>query len=289
MQLTIGVNAATTVTPGADPVAVARSAEAAGLDFISSNDHPCGTSPNRETWTQLVWIAAHTSRIKVATRVLGIPYRSPAMVAKMAETLDRMSEGRLILGLGGGYSDDEFRAFGMKVPSPREKIEGLKEGVKIVKGLWTQDAFSFPGRHHQTEGADIAPKPSHPIPIWLGTFRRRGLEVTGRVADGWIPSLSEDAPPERVAGMQSTIDAAARAAGRDPGEISSIYNVQIDLEGNSDDPFTLAGPAGEIIDRLAAFVEAGFTGFNLMPTGEAPVLEQIEALGSRVVAPLKTL
>jgi alkanesulfonate monooxygenase SsuD/methylene tetrahydromethanopterin reductase-like flavin-dependent oxidoreductase (luciferase family) len=77
----------------------------------------------------LAWMAASTTRIAVASRVLGVPYRAPAMVAKMAETLDRLSGRQLILWLGGGYSDDEFRAFGLGVPTPREKVDGLGEAV----------------------------------------------------------------------------------------------------------------------------------------------------------------
>src|SRR5437588_11461413 len=107
----LGVNIPTSAAAGADPVAAARHAEELGFDFVSSSDHPGGTSPNFETWTMLSWIAATTSRVHVATRVLGVPYRNPAMVAKMAETLARLSRGRLILGLGGGSADDEHRAF----------------------------------------------------------------------------------------------------------------------------------------------------------------------------------
>src|SRR6185437_3374601 len=105
-----------------DPVARAQRAEALGFDFISTSDHPCGDEPTYETWTMLTWIAANTQRLRIATRVLGVPYRPPAIVAKMAETLDRLTGGRLILGLGGGYSDAEFRALGLRVPSPRDKV-----------------------------------------------------------------------------------------------------------------------------------------------------------------------
>ena len=129
--LLFGLNVAASAAPGADPVALARRAEDLGFDFVSAADHPCGDQPTHETWTMLSWIAARTSRIRVATRVLGLPYRHPPMVAKAAETLDRLSGGRLILGLGGGYSDDEFRAFGLGVPSPREKVDGMAEAITI--------------------------------------------------------------------------------------------------------------------------------------------------------------
>ncbi|HUR04841.1 MAG TPA: LLM class flavin-dependent oxidoreductase, partial [Nonomuraea sp.] len=132
-----GVGISASAAPGADPVGDARLAEELGFDFVSTSDHPCGTSPTYEIWTLLTWIAAATSRIRVATRVLGVPYRPPAMVAKMAESLHRLSGGRLILGLGGGYSDEEFRAFGLGVPTPREKVDGMVEAIHIIRGLWS--------------------------------------------------------------------------------------------------------------------------------------------------------
>ena len=101
-EIMFGLSIPTSVLPGTDPVATARMAEDLGFDFVSASDHPCGTEPVCETWTILSWVAAATSRIRVATRVLGVPYRNPAIVAKMAETFSRLSGGRLILGLGGG-------------------------------------------------------------------------------------------------------------------------------------------------------------------------------------------
>src|SRR6266542_621332 len=153
-----GLAVSPSAAPGADPVGDARAAEALGYDFVSTSDHPCGSAPSYEVWTMLTWIAAATSRIRVATRVLGMPYRPPAMVAKMAETLDRLSGGRLILGLGGGHSDDEFRAFGLGVPTPREKIDGLEEAVHVIRGLWAEQNYTFEGRRYRTEEANLEPK-----------------------------------------------------------------------------------------------------------------------------------
>ena len=286
--LTLGVNVSTSAAPGSNPVAAALRAETLGFDFVSASDHPCGSHPTYETWTMLSWIAAATTRIKVATRVLGVPYRPAPMVAKMAETLDRLSNGRLILGLGGGYSDDEFRAFGLPVPSPKEKIEGLEEAVLITRGLWSEPSFTFEGRHHRTASADVEPKPSHRIPIWLGTFGRRALTVTGRVADGWIPSL-EMAPPEDIPAMRARIAQGARDAGRDPDAISLVYNVDVNVGAAGDpSPHVVSGPPDAVAERLAAFVPLGFSAFNLMPVGPG-VDEQVESLGRDVIPALRTL
>src|SRR5688572_25492865 len=141
--LRFGLNVPTSLGQVADPLAEARKAEELGFDFVSVNDHPCGTVPTHETWTLLAWMAAGTSRIRVAPRVLGVPYRPPPMVAKMAETLDRLSGGRVILGLGGGASDDEFHAFGLGVPTPSEKIDGLEDALQIIRGMWSGRDFTF--------------------------------------------------------------------------------------------------------------------------------------------------
>ncbi|MFG2246775.1 LLM class flavin-dependent oxidoreductase [Spirillospora sp. NPDC048823] len=281
-----GLNISTSAAPGADPAADARKAEELGFDFVSASDHPCTAHPTMETWTMLSWIAAATSRIGVATRVLGVPYRNPAMVAKMAETLDRLSGGRLVLGLGGGYSDDEFRAFGMRVPTPRDKIDGLEEAVRIARGLWSEPAFTFRGRLHHTDAADLEPKPGRRIPIWLGTFGPRALDLTGRLADGWIPSLGF-APPDKARAMRERVLAAAEAAGRDPADITCAYNVGVRVgEHAGDEPGTVSGPPDAVVERLLGFAAMGFTTFNFMPTGPGPG-EQAERLAQEVLPELR--
>jgi alkanesulfonate monooxygenase SsuD/methylene tetrahydromethanopterin reductase-like flavin-dependent oxidoreductase (luciferase family) len=279
--LIFGVNVPPSAAPGHEPLQLATTAERLGYDFVSSNDHPCGTSPNYETWTMLSWIAARTSRIKVATRVLGVPYRSPALLAKMAESLDRLSDGRLILGMGGGSADDELRAFGLRVPAPREKVEGLEEAVRIVRGLWSTRDFTFAGTHHRTLEANIEPKPAHPIPIWLGTFGRRALKVTGRVADGWIPTLSL-APPDAIPAMTEEIHAGARAAGRDPDEVAMVYNLEVHVGRDTDlAPHVLQGEPAVVADALRGFVRLGFSGMNFAFVHSPE--EQMEALAEEVL------
>jgi probable F420-dependent oxidoreductase len=280
--LQFGLNIPTSAAEGRDPVAEARRAEELGFDFISSSDHPCGSSPTYETWTMLSWIAASTSRIRIATRVLGVPYRPPPMVAKMAETLDRLSGGRLILGLGAGSADDEFRAFGLGVPSPKEKTDGLEEAVTIIRGLWSDASFTFEGRRYQTDAAELEPKPNHRIPIWLGTFAPRALAVTGRLADGWIPSLGY-APPDEVVVLRERVLEAARKAGRDPGEITCAYNVEVRVDdGAGAGPSVISGPADAVAERLAGFVELGFSAFNFMLHGPGGG-EQAERLAEEVI------
>jgi alkanesulfonate monooxygenase SsuD/methylene tetrahydromethanopterin reductase-like flavin-dependent oxidoreductase (luciferase family) len=281
-DLLFGLDLPASAEPGRDPVGEARRAEALGFDFVSTSDHPCGSSPTNETWTMLSWVAANTSRIRVASRVLGVPYRPPAMVAKMAETLDRLSAGRLILGLGGGYSDEEFRSFGLKVPTPRDKVDGLAEAIEVTRGLWSEQGFTFSGRLYQTAAADLEPKPMHDIPIWLGTFGDRALTLTGRLADGWIPSLGM-APPERIPAMRSRIHAGARAVGRSPEAITCVYNLGIRIDERATrQPSTVSGTPDAVTEQLIGFVELGFTGFNFQPVGPDRG-EQIDRLAREVV------
>jgi probable F420-dependent oxidoreductase len=283
-----GLNVSTAATADADPVAHARRAEELGFDFVSANDHLHGRSPTFETWTMLCWIAAGTSRIRLATRVLAVPYRHPAVIAKMGETLHRLSGGRLILGLGGGYSDEEFRAFGLGVRSPRDKVDGLEEAIHIVRGLWSERAFTFRGRLYRTEGAELEPKPDHRIPLWLGTYGNRALAVTGRLADGWIPTL-ELAPPERVVTMRERVLAAAREAGRDPEEITFVYNMDIRVDERADEPpSVVSGAPQAVAERLLGFAEMGFTAMNFIPVGPDP-LEQAERLAREVIPALRAV
>jgi alkanesulfonate monooxygenase SsuD/methylene tetrahydromethanopterin reductase-like flavin-dependent oxidoreductase (luciferase family) len=276
-----GLSIPATTAPGADPVGFARRAETLGFDFVSASDHPGGQDPSYETWTLLSWIAAATSTIGIATKVLCLPLRPPALTAKMAETLHRLSGGRLILGLGGGFSDEEMLAFGVGQRTPREKVDGLEEAIHIIRGLWSQPSFTFDGRIYRTDSADIEPKPVTPIPIWLGTFGDRALALTGRLADGWIPSYGY-APPERAVVLRDKMLRAAVAAGRDPAEITCAYHVQVRVGEYLDDPGIISGPAELVADRLRGLISLGFTTFNLSPVGP-DTDEQLTLLARHVI------
>ena len=264
----IGLGISTAATPDSDPVADALTAEALGYDFVSASDHPVGNHPSYETATLLTWIAARTTRIGVASRVLGAPFRRPAMVAKAAESLHRLSGGRLILGLGAGYSDDEIKALGGPVPNAPAKVDGLADAIEIMRAAWAQPSASHHGVVYSVDQLQLEPKPEKPIPIWLGTYGPRALAVTGRLADGWIPSLGF-AGPARIPELMDRVRTASVAAGRAPDAVRAVYNVPIDLNpGARSSEDRVAGSATDVIEQLHAFTALGFTGFNLMPTGD---------------------
>jgi probable F420-dependent oxidoreductase len=286
-EVTFGLGIPSSVLPGTDPVAWARMAEALGFDFVSAPDHPCGTEPTYESWTMLSWVAAATTRIRVATRVLGVPYRNPAVVAKMAETFSRLSGGRLILGLGGGYSDEEFRAFGLGAFSARDKVDGLAEAIRITRGLWSQPGLTYSGRLHRTDRADLEPKPAQPIPIWLGTFGDRALRVTGQLADGWIPSYGYR-PVDQYRAMRERVLEAACEAGRDPADITCTLHVQARIgEHATGEPFLVAGPPAAVTERILAFARIGFTSFSFTLTGPGTP-EQAEQLACEVIPAVRS-
>lgn len=261
-----GIDVPASPRPGTDPAGEARRAEDLGYDFVSVNDHPGGT-PSFEAWTTLAWMAARTSRIKVAPRVLGVPFRSPVLLAKMAETLQRLSGGRLILGLGGGSSGEELAAFGRGDLSPKEKIDGLEDALRILRGLWSGEALTFEGRRSRAVGARLDPAPGWPLPVWLGTYGPRGLRLVGTLADGWIPSLGL-VPPDRVPVLRATILEAARTAGRSSEDLRFVYNLEVRVgPDRSPDPDVVSGSAGAVAERLIGFARLGFGGVNVIPVG----------------------
>jgi probable F420-dependent oxidoreductase len=277
-----GVAISNAARPDSDPVAAARHAEELGFDLLDVSDHLHGSFPTFETWTLLTWLAAATQRIRLGPLVLGLPYRPPAVTAKMAEALDRLSGGRLILGLGGGGTDAEFRAFGLVVRSPREKVEALGEAVEVIRGLWRESPFTYHGRHFQVREGEVEPKPARRIPIWLGTYGRKALALTGRVADGWNPSLPY-APPEIVGSMRERVRQAAQEAGRDPDSIECAYNVSVRVdERGQPNPRLVTGSAEKVAERLVEFVRLGFGTLNFWARGGAEQRERI----AREVLPL---
>jgi alkanesulfonate monooxygenase SsuD/methylene tetrahydromethanopterin reductase-like flavin-dependent oxidoreductase (luciferase family) len=165
----------------------------------------------------------------------------------------------------------------------REKIDGLEEAVRIVRGLWKSAAYTFDGQHHRVREAGLEPKPSHNIPIWLGTFGKRALTVTGRVADGWIPTFSM-APPKDIPAMRDRIFEAASAAHRDPADITLAYNINFRIQerGDSEPALAVTGSASQIAEQLSSFVDLGFSALNFSPDGNEPE-RQVEILAQEVL------
>lgn len=273
-NLQFGVNIHTAMQSGEDPLAAAHHAEQLGFDVVMLHgDALHGSNPSFELWTLLCWVAAHTSSIRVAPVVLALPHRHPAVLAKMAETLDRFAGGRLllVLGAGGPMNEPAYRALGLASRSPREKVQALEEAVDLLRGLWSTSGFFYAGEHFRTEGATIAPKPGRTVPIWLGVFGDRMLDLVGCKADGWLPTY-QFLEPEQAYRKVEQIRGVAEQAGRNPDEITFGYNVPIEVsEGAVTNRWRIAGNAREVAGQLAAIVRHGFTFLNVWPVGEATV------------------
>jgi alkanesulfonate monooxygenase SsuD/methylene tetrahydromethanopterin reductase-like flavin-dependent oxidoreductase (luciferase family) len=211
-------------------VAQALAADQSGLDLVAIQDHPYQRR-FFDTWTLLAYLAGRTERVKLVPDVANLPLRPPSVLAKSAASLDVLSGGRVELGIGAGAFWEAIEAMGGPVRAPGESVEALEEAIAILRGFWSGErSVTVEGTHYRVKGAKPGPQPAHPIGVWVGAYGPRMLRLTGRLADGWLPSLGR-LDPGRIAGMQRTVDAAARAAGRDPSEVRRVANVNVEVEG----------------------------------------------------------
>jgi len=222
----------TFVTPTNEPahhaVEQAIVADRAGLDLVSFQDHPY--EPRfHDTSTLLAYAAARTERVRLTANVTNLPLRLPAVLARQIATLDRLSSGRVELGIGAGGFWDAIEAMGGPRRTPGESIEALEEAIEIIRGIWNtteRSRFVVDGKHYRVDGAKRGPAPAHDVGIWVGAYGPRILRMTGRVADGWIPSwqyLRNGA--DDLVRMNGNIDDGAAAAGRDPAAIRRFLNI----------------------------------------------------------------
>ena len=174
--------------------------------------------PLLECWTTLSALARDTRRLRLGTSVLCNSYRSPSVLAKMAATLDVISEGRLELGLGAGWFEREYEAYGIPFPKTSVRIAQMDEGIEVIRRMWTDAYPTFKGTHYTIDGAICDPPPvqrPHP-PIWIGGEGDKVHRVAARVADGinvrWWP-------PERFVQRNAFLEEACREHGRDPARL----------------------------------------------------------------------
>lgn len=240
-------------------------AERLGLDLVGIQDHPYQRR-FVDTFALIADLQARTSRLRFFPDVANLPLRGPVMIAKAAASLDVMSGGRFELGLGAGTFWDAVAGMGGPRRTSRESIDALEEALPIVRGVLDGErVVRSPGPHYPIPGFPAGPAPAHRVEIWLGVYRRRGLELTGRLADGWLPSLAY-MPPASFRAASARIDDAALAAGRDPRAIRRLYNVAGRLTAGEVGDGPLDGPAELWIDRLTEWaVDFGADGFILWP------------------------
>ena len=241
-------------------VTLARIADASGLDLVTIQDHPY--QPRfLDTWTLLSNLAARTQRVHLVPNVVNLPLRPPAVLARSAASLDILSDGRVELGLGAGAFWDAIEAMGGPRRSPGDAVTALEEAIAVVRALWTPGRTPrIEGEHYRLAGAKPGPFPVHPIGIWVGAYGPRMLALTGRLADGWLPSQGP-AAPDRLAEMNARIDEAATAAGRAPETVRRLYNINGTFGTGAG---FLEGTVDDWVEQLAGLaLDQGMSGFVL--------------------------
>jgi alkanesulfonate monooxygenase SsuD/methylene tetrahydromethanopterin reductase-like flavin-dependent oxidoreductase (luciferase family)/FAD/FMN-containing dehydrogenase len=250
------------------PVALAQLSERLGFDLVTFQDHPYN-SGFLDTWTLMSWIAAATNSVHIAGNVLNLPLRQPAVLARAHASLDLLSGGRIEMGLGAGGFWDAIAGMGQTKLTAGQSVTALEEAIGIIRGIWDADErrpLRLEGTVHSVNGAKRGPRPAHDIPIWIGAYKPRMLRLTGRLGDGWLPSLPYLQPGDLAAG-NATIDDAAREAGRDPREIRRLLNIG-----------QLAGSTAAQVEQLVAYaLDEGIGTFILM--GDDPGAMQAFAEG----------
>jgi probable F420-dependent oxidoreductase len=231
-----------------DPIrAFARAIEEAGYDYLLAYDHIVGAHPDRfagpvggfarppythespthEVFALFSYLAAVTTRLEFLTSVLILPQRETLLVAKQAAEVAILSHGRLRLGVGVGWNFAEYGALGYDFPTRGERIE---EQVALLRTLWTEPLVTFAGRWHQLDRIALNPRPTYPIPIWIGSGARDvSLRRMARLASGWFPLLpSLDALPQALARLRGYL----AEEGRDPAS----FGLQLSLNVGQGSP-----------------------------------------------------
>ena len=289
LPLLFGINIDPAVGREEDAIARARIADQHGIDLISVMDHPYLANLH-ETWTLITALAMRTERVHVGANVLNGALRSPALLAKAVATLDRLSGGRIELGIGAGGLNDAIVGFGGPVATPGERYGAFKESLDIIRGLWASNGepFTYEGKHHRLAGAKFGPAPTRAIPIWTGAMGPRMLRLTGQVADGLLISAVY-VPPARLAEFSGFLDEGAAQAGRPPTAIRRGYNLMglIDLgTGLADRPIRPGAIVGDVdhwVETIASFaLDHRQDTFTFWPLGGDEVA-QVEAFAKEVV------
>jgi alkanesulfonate monooxygenase SsuD/methylene tetrahydromethanopterin reductase-like flavin-dependent oxidoreductase (luciferase family) len=257
------------LTPtAADPehvVGLAQRSERLGLDLVTVQDHPY--QPRfLDTWTLLSYIAARTRSVRLAANVTNLPLRPPAVLARSVASLDLLSGGRIELGLGAGAFWEAIEAMGGRRLPGGQGLRALEEAIDVIRQMWDTDArggVRVEGEFHRVVGAKRGPAPAHDVGIWLGAYKPRMLALTGRKADGWLPSLGYLQPGDLAAG-NAIIDDAAQEAGRTPRDVRRLLNI---------------GPAGEAEELAGLALDHGISAFIL--AGDDP--EDLQRFAEEVV------
>ena len=274
-------------------LAVARRAEEVGFDAIWIPDHLIFREEGDETsgawdaWSILAGLAATTSRVELGSFVLCTAWRNPALIAKMADTVDEMSGGRLILGLGAGWSRPDFDAFGFPFD---HRFSRFEEAIAIIHGLLRTGHVDFTGAFYQARDCELhprGPRPGGPL-IMIGATRAKMLRLAARYADLWNVDWRNQ--PSEVASFNATVDAACAEVGRDPATLIRTAGIMVNLSGYPEQPGLLddsppmSGSPDDIAEALRTHAREGVAHAQILLNSTsvagveafAPVLELLD-------------
>ena len=248
-------------------LAMAQAAEEVGFDSIWLGDHLLYRDEDRpdrgpwDAWTLLAALAVRTQRVQLGPLVACTAFHPPGLIARMAAALAEVSGGRFVLGLGAGWNEEEFRAFGIPFD---HRVSRFEESFTIIRRLLAGERVTLDGSYAQAQDAVLLPAPPDPPPIMIGSNGPRMLGIALPHVDAWNTWYEDFGnSPEGFAALNDRISAAARDAGRDPAEIERSACVYVALDssdeehGRTPDAPPLEGPASEIASRLSEFAEAG--------------------------------
>jgi F420-dependent oxidoreductase-like protein len=279
----------------------ARAAEAAGFDLVTVMDHfyqirgvGPETEPMLEAYTTLSAIAAQTSNVKLATLVTGVTYRNPALLAKEVTTLDVISGGRAILGIGAAWNEDEHAGYGFEYPPIGRRMDRLEEAVTIIKLMFTEDRPSFEGQYYRIDRALNVPRPIQaggPKVLIGGGGEKRTLRILAQHGDigHWFGGPLEDLKRKKA-----IFEEHCEAVRRDPSEVMLTIGMNIVLVEHEKDgpaavqrvpeqrrPMVSVATPQQAAENLGEFIEAGFGGFTLSNMTQ-PTLESIALAGELI-------
>jgi len=264
----------------------AQAAESHGLDSVWMFDHFFDrsrpwTQATQEAWTIVSAVAAVTQRVGIGTLALCTSFRNPGLVAKMAVTADDVSGERLILGLGAGWHDEEYQAFGYPID---HRVDRFDEALQIIGPLLRGARVSFQGRYYEIRDAELAPKPGRQIPVLVAGDGPRMLRLAARYADAWNTAWF-GAPDEELRQLTDAFTAAVEAEGRDPSSVTRTVgmNVRDPSRAASDDDREFAGSIDELAHAIDAHESMG-TGhliIQLLPHDEQSLDRLTDAVEMR--------
>ncbi len=262
-------------------------AEKAGFDTIALTDRP--PENNLEAWTLATAVGVLTKRVILTHSTLNIPFRNPALLAKMAASLDVITGGgRIELTLGAGAQEPHFRSYGIHYGSNGERLMDLRDAVTILRGLWTNDSFTYKGARLWVDNAISLPKPvMGTIPVWIGALGPRMMRFTEAHGDGWMKNRGWPETTDQLIKLIGILDGAAEKAGRDPGNIRRVLNGAA-IIGTGPHPETpgLVGNHQQILETIDLYRDMGIDTFHLRfpNTGTQ---EQLLQFGEEVIAAAK--